>query len=276
MSKNLIKRIFSAVIFLVILLSGIIINEYFYFGVFVIILIFSQFEMYKLLEKGNYDNQKRYGVFVGLVIYISSFFVAKNLIPPTSYFISILLILLLFIFQLYSKKEDHFKCIAFTLLGIIYVVLPLSALNFIAFAGINKDQYTYEYILAMFIMIWVNDTGAYLLGSVFGKRKLFERISPKKTWEGAISGFLVTLIAAYLISLCFSGLNVIEWLIFAIIVVVFGTYGDLVESHLKRKVGVKDSGNIMPGHGGLLDRFDSTFFAAPMIFLYLKVLEYFF
>ena len=276
MKKNLLKRSLSALFFLVILLSGILINEYFYFGVFIIITIISQFELYRLLKKGDYPSQNRYGVLIGFVIFVLSFFVAQDMLPPTSYFLAILLILILFISQLYYKNEDHFKSIAFTLFGIVYIVLPLSALTFIAFSGINNDQYTYDYILAMFIMIWVNDSGAYIIGSLIGKRKLFERISPKKTWEGTAGGFLVTLIAAYIISFSFTDLKLYEWMIFAVIVVVFGTYGDLVESLLKRKVGVKDSGNIMPGHGGLLDRFDSTFFVAPMIFLYLKVLEYFF
>ncbi len=132
------------------------------------------------------------------------------------------------------------------------------------------------WFLLSLMSIWIADSAALLFGRRFGRHKLVPRVSPKKTWEGTAGGFLVTLIAAYVISLWFTVLNLNEWLIFAAIVVVFGTYGDLFESLLKRKVGVKDSGNIMPGHGGLLDRFDSTFFVAPMIFLYLKVLEYFF
>jgi phosphatidate cytidylyltransferase len=182
----------------------------------------------------------------------------------------------MFILELYQDREQHFRSIAFTIFGIVYVVIPISTLNFIAYAGINDDQYTYEYLLAMFIMIWVNDSGAYLIGSMIGKHKLFKSISPKKTWEGTIGGLISALLAAILISQYFLGLSLLEWIIFALVVVVFGTYGDLVESHLKRRFGVKDSGNIMPGHGGLLDRFDSTFFVAPMIFLYLKVIEYFF
>ncbi len=276
MTKNFITRSISGIVFLAVLLSGILINQYFYLGVFIIVTVISQFELYLMFEKSGYFPQKRYGIFIGLVIYVSTYLVAKGLIPPTSYFIAIFFIISLFIFQLYSKREDHIKCIAFTIFGLVYVVIPLSTLNFIAFAGINQDNYTYEYILAMFLLIWLNDTGAYIFGSIFGKRKLFESISPKKTWEGTIGGFIVSLLTALFISEWFIGLNRLQWLIYAVIVVVFGTYGDLVESHLKRRAGVKDTGTIMPGHGGLLDRFDSTFFVAPMIFLYLKILEYFF
>ncbi len=276
MKRNFFIRTGSAFIFLAVVLSGILLNEYLYIAVFTLITIVAQAELYFIIEKQGYSTQRLYGIFTGVVIYISTFLVAKALIPATSYFIAIFLIILLFILELYYKREHHFMSIAMTIMGIVYVVIPMSTLNFIAFAGINDDQYTYIYLLAMFSMIWINDTGAYIIGSLIGKNKLFESISPKKSWEGSLGGLAFTILSAYIISNIFEGLNLLQWVIFAIIVVTFGTYGDLVESHMKRKAGVKDSGNIMPGHGGLLDRFDSTFFVAPMIFLYLKVIEYFF
>jgi phosphatidate cytidylyltransferase len=275
-NRNFLLRLLSAVVFIIVLLGGIVINEYLYVVVFTLITVLTQAESYHLFEKTGNRPQKYYGIFVGLTVFMSAFFVARGDIPPSSYFISIFLILFLFIFEIYQDREDHFICIAFTIFGIVYVVIPMSIINFIAFAGINKGIFTYEYVLSMFIIIWVNDTAAYLLGSKFGKRKLFERISPKKTWEGTIGGAVFSLITAFIISIYFKGLNLHEWMIFAGIVVVFGVYGDLVESWLKRRAGIKDSGTIMPGHGGLLDRFDSTLFAAPAIFLYLKIIEYFF
>jgi len=274
--SNLLKRALSALVFVIVLLGGILINEYLYVVVFTLITVIAQAESYHLFEKTGNRPQKYYGIFVGLITFLLTFFVARGNIPPTSYFIAIFMIIFLFIFEIYQNREDHFISIAFTIFGIVYVVIPLSTLNFIAFAGINEGIYTYEYLLAFFIILWLNDTGAYLIGSKFGKTKLFERISPKKTWEGTIGGAIFAFIAAYVISLYFKGLSMPEWIIFAVITVVFGVYGDLVESWLKRRAGIKDSGTIMPGHGGLLDRFDSTFFAAPMIFLYLKIIEYFF
>jgi len=274
LKKDLIKRALTAALFLIVLLSGILINEYLFLGIFLVITGISQWELYNLFEKKQHYSQKKYGIFLGVVLFITSFFVAKGVIPSSGFYFTIFLIILMFIIQLYSKRETHFTCIAFTLVALIYVAIPLSTINFIAFAGINENQYTYEYVLAMFVMIWANDSGAYIFGSMLGKHKLFEKISPKKTWEGTIGGYFTALVAAYFISLWFTELNLIEWFIFATVVSVFGTYGDLVESHLKRRAGVKDSGRIMPGHGGMLDRFDSTFFAAPMIFLYLKILEY--
>lgn len=276
MKKDLLIRALSAAIFLVLLLSSILINEFLLLAMFLLITGLSQWEFYKLIRKKAPDVQKRYGVFIGFIFVATSFLVAKGTIPNSAFYFTFFLIILMFIIQLYSEKEEHFTNISFTLVAIIYIAIPLSTINFIAFAGINEGQYTYDYILAMFVMIWANDSGAYIFGSIFGKTKLFEKISPKKTWEGSIGGFFTALTAAYLFSIWFTGLNLIEWLIFATVVSVFGTYGDLVESHLKRRVGVKDSGRIMPGHGGMLDRFDSTFFVAPMIFLYLKILEHIF
>ncbi len=276
LNRNLSLRLISAVVFVVVLLGGILINEYLYLVVFAVITMLSQAELYVLLKKTENNPVKYYGIFVGLSIFLASFFVARGDIPSTSYFVSIFLILFLFIFELYQNNEDHFTSIAFTIFGIVYVVIPMSTINFMAFAGLNDAVYTYEYILAFFIILWVNDSAAYLVGSKFGKHKLFERISPKKTWEGTLGGAFFSVLAAFVISFFFQSLSVSEWLIFAVIIAIFGVYGDLVESWLKRKAGIKDSGNIMPGHGGLLDRFDSTLFAAPMIFLYLKIIEYFF
>jgi len=276
LKKDLAIRALSGLIFIILILGGILINEYLYIVVFTIVTIIMQAESYHLFEKTGNKPQKLYGLFVGLFLYLLTFFVAREEIPPASYFVIIFLILFLFIFEIYQDREDHFICLAFTIFGIIYVVIPMSTLNFIAFAGINEGVFTFKYLLALFLIIWINDTGAYLIGSKFGKHKLFERISPNKTWEGTIGGIVFAFITAFIISIYFKDLSFLQWMIFAAVTVLFGIYGDLVESWLKRRAGIKDTGTIMPGHGGLLDRFDSTLFAAPMIFLYLKILEYFF
>ncbi|NOZ34361.1 MAG: phosphatidate cytidylyltransferase [Chlorobi bacterium] len=276
LKHNLLKRALSALIFVIVLLGGILINEYLYVVVFLLITLVALSEAYHLFEKTGNKPQKYYGLFVGLTVWLLTFFVAREDIPPVSYFIAIFLIIFLFIFEIYQDREDYFLSIAFTVFGIVYVVIPMATLNFIAFSGINKGVFTHKYLLALFVILWINDTGAYLIGSKFGKTKLFERISPNKTWEGTIGGAIFAFVAAYIISLYFKSLTLPEWIIFAVVTVVFGVYGDLTESWLKRRAGIKDSGTIMPGHGGLLDRFDSTLFAAPMIFLYLKIIEYFF
>ncbi len=124
-------------------------------------------------------------------------------------------------------------------------------------------------LLGIFILIWASDSGAYVFGVTMGKNKLFERISPKKTWEGFIGGVVISQVAAFLLSRYFGDLGYLHWGIIAGIVAVFGTLGDLVESMIKRSVKIKDSGKILPGHGGILDRFDSLLFTIPVIFTYL-------
>ena len=166
---------------------------------------------------------------------------------------------------------------AYTMLSQMYIALPLSMINVLAFRQ-TPDGTTHFYFLlplSIFIFLWVNDSGAYCSGSLFGKHKLFPRISPGKTWEGSIGGGILVLLAAFLIWFLeskgdnYSNLNLVEWLGLGLTVVFFGTWGDLVESLFKRTLGIKDSGNLLPGHGGMLDRFDSSLMAIPAAVIYL-------
>jgi phosphatidate cytidylyltransferase len=146
----------------------------------------------------------------------------------------------------------------------IYVVMPFVCLQKLAFSG---GDYNPWLVMAFFAMVWVNDTGAYLVGVTIGKRRLFPRISPKKSWEGFIGGVLFTIGLSYGISLYIDGYPMFLWLVAGLVVSVFGTMGDLTESMLKRAMDVKDSGSILPGHGGVLDRFDAVTFAAPLVYV---------
>ena len=172
------------------------------------------------------------------------------------------------------RAEKNIENLAVNLLGILYVALPFSMLNTLTINEFTGNNYNYVFILSLFIFLWTNDTGAFVVGSLIGRNKLFERISPKKTWEGFIGGVIFAVLAAIIISMFYSEINRTEWIIFAVLVAVFGTLGDLIESMIKRRLSIKDSSNLLPGHGGLLDRFDSTLLAVPVIFFYLKLLEY--
>lgn len=152
-----------------------------------------------------------------------------------------------------------------------YVIIPFLLIIKLPFL---EGEYNPYIIVGMFVLIWANDTFAYIVGKSVGRRKLFERISPKKTVEGFIGGMVFTIAGAYLLGLYYTFLTPPQWMIFAAILVLFGTLGDLVESKLKRKAGVKDSGTIMPGHGGILDRLDSILFAIPFLFLYYQIINY--
>ena len=181
-----------------------------------------------------------------------------------------------YIKELYSHHDNPIVNLGVTMLSQIYIVLPLSLINLLAFgdfACFSGEAPFYAIPLAIYIFIWVSDTGAYLCGSLLGRHRLFPRISPKKSWEGSIGGALLTVGAAVAVAHFYSFMNVWQWIGMALVVVVFGTYGDLTESMIKRHLGIKDSGNILPGHGGLLDRLDSMFFAIPAVIMYLYMLS---
>ena len=186
-------------------------------------------------------------------------------------------IVYLLIAELYAKQEDPIHDWAYTMMSQMYVVLPFSLLNMLAFRAAPEGiMYIYTLPLSVFVFLWVNDTGAYCCGSLFGKHKLFPRISPGKSWEGSVGGGIFVLAAAALVwyltdsyDMNPTGMDMWEWMGLGLVVVVFGTWGDLVESLFKRTLGIKDSGNILPGHGGMLDRFDSSLLAIPAAVVYL-------
>ncbi len=206
---------------------------------------------------------------------------------PSSVFIPYLITLIyLFVSELYAKNEDPIHCWAYSMLSQLYIALPFSCINVLAFHDTMGLGITYNALLplSVFIFLWMNDTGAYCTGSLIGKHKLFPRISPGKSWEGSIGGGIVVLIVAALVAYVdgnellvdqnvgmqsATGLSLPEWLGLGLTVTVFGTWGDLVESLIKRTLGVKDSGKLLPGHGGMLDRFDSSLLAIPAAVVYI-------
>jgi phosphatidate cytidylyltransferase len=175
--------------------------------------------------------------------------------------------MLLFVVKLFENTGREFDTLAFQFLGIIYICLPLSMLA--DFGYFNSFSYSYSLPLGFFILQWSSDTFAYLVGKKLGRTKLFERISPKKTWEGSIGATILTIGVAYLISLFWDDISSFDWMVLGAIIVIFGTLGDLVESLLKRNLKIKDSGNLLPGHGGVLDRFDGVFLSVPAAYFYL-------
>ena len=183
-----------------------------------------------------------------------------------------------YIKELYARHPSPIVNLGAIMLSQMYIVLPLSLINVLAFKTKSftcfSDEVPFYVIpLAIYIFIWANDTGAYLSGSLLGKHKLFPRISPKKSWEGSIGGALLTVAGAVVISLFYGFMNVWQWVGMALVVVVFGTFGDLTESMVKRHLGIKDSGKMLPGHGGILDRLDSMLFAIPAVVMYLVVIS---
>ena len=276
--NNLKTRILSGIVFIAVLIFGVVYNQYVFLVVFSLILGLGLNELYGLLMKhNNVSLSLPLNITGGLLMFIGSFFYFSDTVSSLLVFTPFLIyILILFISELYLRHPNPIKSLAYSLLGQVYLSLFFSLLCYIAFNyDFGKQSYHYAYILAMFLFIWVNDSFAYLFGSMFGKNKMFERISPKKSWEGFAGGAVCAIVAAVIYGQFFTQIPVFAWVFIASIQVVFGTLGDLIESLFKRTLEVKDSGNIIPGHGGILDRFDSFIFSIPAQFVFLQTFNFF-
>jgi phosphatidate cytidylyltransferase len=267
--NNLTQRIITGVLGAAAIIFGVTYSEWLYFIIFFIICLFSLREFYKLSGLDGMLPLKTIGTIIGLVIFSLSFFIEQLRISHRYYFVIFPLIAVIYLIKLYKKSERKpFTNIAFTLLGILYVGMPFALLNIATF---EEGFYNYEIILGSLLILWASDTGAYIAGTLFGKHRLFERISPKKSWEGFGGGAALATLIAYLLSLYFQSLSIVDWIVIDMIIIVGGTYGDLVESLLKRSIEIKDSGTSLPGHGGFLDRFDGLLISAPFIVAYLEI-----
>ena len=219
----------------------------------------------------------------GVYLFLAMAGYNSGLTPATVFIPYLVSIIYLMVAELYLKAKDPVNNWAYTMMSQLYIALPFSLLNVLAFRSNGYDiQYTYLMPLSVFVFLWINDAGAYICGSLLGRHKLFPRVSPGKSWEGSIGGGLLVVVAAVLIwyfteqyDVNDLRLTAYEWAGLGIVVVVFGTWGDLIESLFKRTRGIKDSGNILPGHGGMLDRFDSTLMAVPASVVYLYTLTLF-
>jgi len=260
-------RAITGFFFVIVMLASVLINGY-VFGVFYLLLSgLALIEFYRLVKKAGINPDVMTGVLNGAFIYIVFALIAVDsdyrklifLLPVTLSFISIQ--------ELFKKNSSPFTNIAYTYMGIIFAIIPFTF--FYALAYLNGPSANLHYPMGFLLMLWANDTGAYLVGSKLGRNKLFERHSPKKTWEGLIGGIIITALVAYVISRYFTELSVTQWISIGVLISCFGTIGDLIESMFKRSIDVKDSGGILPGHGGLLDRFDGLLLAAPVVYAYL-------
>lgn len=270
--KELSIRTISGAIYVLLLIGAL----YFEIGLILILALFgfiSLIEFSKLIKLHGYAQYVIFAILYGLFWYICLY---KSNLFNSDEAINILLVVTIFVNLILIKDLFTFKKIPlFETKRYITTTFYLSSgfVFLLLIANFNKT-FTPLLLLGAFILVWVNDSAAYLVGKNFGKQKLFPSISPKKTVEGFLGGLFFACVASYFIALYTETLNSTYWLIMAIIVSVFGTFGDLIESKFKRQAGVKDSGVIMPGHGGLLDRLDSLIFASPFIYLFLSIISY--
>ncbi|HWD87074.1 MAG TPA: phosphatidate cytidylyltransferase [Mucilaginibacter sp.] len=264
-------RAITGFFFVIVMLASVLLGNYVFDVFYLLLSLWCLFEFYGLIKESGAAPSRFLGLINGLVIYvIAALICVSDNDPPmfNTFLIAVPTIAAIFFQELYTKSETPFINIAYTILGLIFVIAPFCFFHALGYLGVFH-QFNFHFPLAFLIMLWANDTGAYLSGMALGRTKLFERHSPKKTWEGFIGGVLISAGAAYVISFFYADINWIEWILMAVLIGVFGTMGDLVESMLKRSLNIKDSGGILPGHGGLLDRFDGLFLSVPIVYAYL-------
>lgn len=272
--KNLIIRVLTGAIFAIVLISSICLHPLAFLSLFSVITALTIWEFSGLIK--GYENtkiQRILNMIGGVYLFVSTFAYANELTDGKIFLPYLLFLILTMIAELYYKALNPINNWAYTLFGQLYVAGCFSMLNFIGAEPNTPGEINYSplMIMAIFIFVWLSDTGAYFIGSMIGKRRLFERISPKKSWEGFFGGLFVALASSQALAWYAPEIGKLTWLGLALIVVLFGTWGDLIESLLKRTIGVKDSGNILPGHGGMLDRFDSVMLAAPASYIYIEL-----
>jgi phosphatidate cytidylyltransferase len=267
--SNLTERVFTGLIGAAVVVAAVVFSEWTFFAVFLGICILSLLEFYRLAGLDGLLPLKSYGTFCGIAIFTITFFIESDRLDASFYSLLFPLVSFVYMIKLYKKFERKpFTNIAYTFLGIFYVSVPFSLMSAIAF---NQGVYRYEIILGCLLILWASDTGAYFAGTFFGRNKLFERISPKKSWEGFFGGALLALVIALILATYFPVLDRIQWIVVSFIIIVGGTFGDLTESLLKRSIEIKDSGASLPGHGGFLDRFDGLLLSSPFILAFLEL-----
>jgi phosphatidate cytidylyltransferase len=267
--SHLRKRVLSVLVAIPIVTTAVHWSPLSYFLLFLVIVTLAMLEFYQLASAGGMRPNKFLGIGGGMVTYTLVFMQASGHMPGRYLYLLCPMVALIYLTELYRQGAAPFTNIAYTLLGIVYVSGPFSLLHIIAF---SQGAYSHEIVMGILLILWANDTGAFLIGSSIGKHRLFKRISPKKSWEGALGGATLALVVSYAIANYFNSIGLATWLGMGGIIAVAGTYGDLVESMLKRSLKIKDSGKTIPGHGGFLDRFDSFLLAIPFIVAFIRLL----
>ncbi len=270
--KELLVRSITGLVYGLILIGSVIIHPIAFLVVYGTISLLCLNEFINLNKQHGLQAHKFATLFLGALIFFLPFAIHYFELAQWVLVFIPLLILILFIIEIFRKTDKPFSNLASSFLGLIYISLPLALLNELVYNPYS-GSYTYQLIIFLLMVIWLNDSGAYLTGNLIGRTKLLERISPKKTWEGLIGGFIIAFIVTAIFGRYFSEIpRNHQWVLTAVIVI-FGTFGDLVESMWKRSIGVKDSGKALPGHGGWLDRLDSILFSVPAVFITIIILN---
>lgn len=268
--SNILKRTLTGIALVAVILVAVNLGFYSFLLLCLIINFLGLLEFYRLFQINKNLIRKTLAIIFSSTLLVSMCLYVSQLAGWKILLLNLPLINAIFISELYLKSDTPFSNLAFVLLGIVYVTLPLMLLFSCGFI-LGDNLYYPQIILGYFFLLWANDTGAYVCGSLFGEYPLFKRISPNKTWEGSAGGAFLVMVFVYIDYAFFTALSLLDWIIMGLFVIIMGTFGDLVKSLMKRSLGVKDSGNFLPGHGGILDRFDSLLGSVPFVYTYLAL-----
>ena len=271
--NNTVTRTLSGICFLAIVIGGLLLNKYLFASLITFMMVTMLYEFYRMTMGELFPRTRALAITLGCCSFLSLFFVMAFRLDIRLVGFSAILLLVLMVSTLMVKDKGEFKLFAFLYTGLMYIAVPLTLSNFVVFD--QAGQFNGRPMLAFFIIIWASDVGAYCIGMLLGKysKKLFPSVSPKKTWAGFWGGLVFAVLAGLI--LVWTGLWTYPWyhaVILSLIMHVAGVFGDLFESQWKRVCDIKDSGNIIPGHGGMMDRFDSALFAIPAGVIYLVII----
>ncbi len=266
--KKFLVRSMSGIVFAGLIIGSIFLGPYVFANVFLAFLILGLIEFFSFSKTDESSENAITYYTSGILLYILIILISWKILPFSYWVLGLGIIFIVMIIQVLKNSKNPIKNLGNHFFSYIYLVVPLALLNFLFYTSFVFNDKVIFLLIGIFGITWINDTFAYITGSLIGRTKLIERVSPNKTWEGTIGGLLFGMLTAYLLFLIFPEMNLQEWLGFALITIVFGNLGDLFESLLKRSKNIKESGWIIPGHGGVLDRIDSILFASPFIFLY--------
>jgi phosphatidate cytidylyltransferase len=270
--RELLTRSVTGIIYALLLVGSVILHPIAFLIVYLAITILSLKEFFKLAQKEGTKPQQIAGLITAAVIFLITFLVHFSGISAKWYLIVPFLLLIILISEIFRKKNNPYLNLSMLVLGLVYVALPITSANMVLFNSYTPG-YSFELLIFFYMILWVYDTGAYLVGSLIGRHKLSKRLSPKKSWEGLAGGVVLALAINAIFGGLFNSIPAPDRWVIAVVIIIAGTFGDLFESLWKRSLGIKDSGKVLPGHGGWLDRLDSILFALPSVYLTVEIMK---